>query len=74
MGVHTNHNILPTVKTEGVAYLLMCQCNCFYVGKTKLDFFKSAGDLYESQLTLTLSLIATRVDSPKYSFLFWIGS
>lgn len=27
-------------KTPGVVYLLTCQCGCFYVGKTKLQFHK----------------------------------
>lgn len=29
-------------KTMGVVYLLMCQCNRFYMGKTKLEFHKRA--------------------------------
>lgn len=29
-------------KTSGVIYLLTCQCKCFYVGKTKLEFHKRA--------------------------------
>lgn len=29
-------------KTIGVIYLLTCQCNRFYVGKTKLEFWKRA--------------------------------
>lgn len=29
-------------KTEGVVYLLTCQCQQFYVGKTKLKFYKRA--------------------------------
>lgn len=29
-------------KTEGVVYLLTCQCQQFYVGKTKLKFHKRA--------------------------------
>lgn len=32
----------PNCKTPGVIYLLTCQCKCFYVGKTKLEFHKRA--------------------------------
>lgn len=30
-------------KTSGVIYLFQCQCLSFYVGKTKLEFWKRAG-------------------------------
>lgn len=29
-------------KTKGVVYMLQCECGCFYVGKTKLEFWHRA--------------------------------
>lgn len=33
-----------TCKTIGVVYLALCSCGCFYVGRTKLLFFKRIKD------------------------------
>lgn len=27
-------------RTVGIVYLLQCECNCYYVGKTKLEFWQ----------------------------------
>lgn len=28
-------------RTQGVVYLLQCDCSCFYVGKTKMEFWQT---------------------------------
>lgn len=38
----TNPNIARIWKLRGFVYLLTCQCQCFYVGKTKLEFWRRA--------------------------------
>lgn len=48
-----------TCKTVGVVYLAVCQCRCFYVGKTKRPFFKHIKDhitpLYKRLTTTALN-------------------
>ncbi|XP_073480204.1 uncharacterized protein [Aquarana catesbeiana] len=37
---HPKH--FANCRTFGVVYLLLCECTCFYVGKTKTEFWKRA--------------------------------
>lgn len=53
-----------TCKTIGVVYLALCQCGCFYVGKTKRPFLKRIKDhiapLYKHLTTTALKACGHR--------------
>lgn len=40
MGTFLNRPILWTVKPGVVVYLLVCECNAYYIGKTKQEFWR----------------------------------
>lgn len=68
-------------KTPGVIYMLLCNCGCFYVGKTKLQFWQRAyrhiRSMQTCDLELTLGQHSSTVHNgnfPKINFSFWIGS
>lgn len=65
-----------TCKTEGVMYLLLCECSCFYVGKTKMECWQRASRHIHAMKTCDPDLplgrhVTTvhRASFPKISFL-----
>lgn len=38
-------------RTKGVVYLMLCKCNCYYVGKSRRELRKETASIYISSHT-----------------------